>query len=503
MTIKEGNLTLYRLLAWFVLLVLYPVSIYAETITLERYLSVVRERHPFFKKEALSTDIEKQRQSGLLGDEDWVLRATPRYTHQEQAREAIGLPSEEQATNIETTLERKLWQTGGRVGLSYRYDFSDQQLEDLVIEDLGIGPIVIPVGPGKFYENSVILSYTQPLLRNAGGLLDRLGYELQGYTVGITAFVTQENQESFLKEVGIRFIDWALLSEERRITAGRLRLAEKELQRSRRKLRANLVDRVDVLRAKDAVLSTETNVSRVEARWKAKQAEIAALAQESRLYQMAPEYDLYSTVALPPIEQAVAQMKHTARILQALQVQASQLAHQRDGLKNAARPQLDLRLSGARKGGAESSGDAQDFDKTDYQVALEFRYPLRNRSARADVRATELERQQVVEELRSQTVNLEADVRNVLVQLKKLERTLALNREQINIGRAKTREEERLHNQGRTELTFVIQSRDSEAIARLAYARTAADYHKLLLEYRALMDQLLPVSAAAPADTNG
>ena len=489
---------MYRLFAGFVLFVFYPVSIYAETITFERYLSLVQERHPFFKKEALTTDIEKQRQGGLLGDQDWVLRATPSYTREEQSREAIGLPSEDKATNVETTLERKLWQTGGRVGLSYRYDFSDQQLEDLVV-----GPIVIPVAPGEFYENSVILSYTQPLLKNAGGILDRLNYELQGYTVDIATLVTQENQEGFLKEVGLRFIDWALLSEERRITHDRLRLAEEELQRAQRKLEANLVDRVDVLRAKDAVVSTEKIVSRFEARWSAKQAEVAALAQEVALYKMQPSYDLYATFPLPSIEQAVAQMKQTVRILQALQTQAGQLAHQRDGLKNAARPQLDLRLSGARKGGAESSGDAQDFDKTDYQVALEFSYPLGNRSARADVRATELERQQVVEDLQSTTVNLEADLRNVLVQLKKLKRTLVLNREQINIARAKTREEERLHNHGRTELTFVIQSRDSEAIAQLDYARTAADYHKLLLEYRALMDQLLPVSSVQPADPDG
>jgi len=39
-------------------------------------------------------------------------------------------------------------------------------------------------------------------------------------------------------------------------------------------------------------------------------------------------------------------------------------------------------------------------------------------------------------------------------------------------------------------LTFVIQSRDSEQAAKLTYAVNALTYQKLLLEYRALMDQL-------------
>ena len=44
------------------------------------------------------------------------------------------------------------------------------------------------------------------------------------------------------------------------------------------------------------------------------------------------------------------------------------------------------------------------------------------------------------------------------------------------------------------ELTFVIQSRDQEAVAQLLYARNAAEYHVLWLQYRALTDELLPTS---------
>ena len=81
-------------------------------------------------------------------------------------------------------------------------------------------------------------------------------------------------------------------------------------------------------------------------------------------------------------------------------------------------------------------------------------------------------------------------MRNLLISIKEMEKVLVLNQEQIESAKAKTREELRLYNQGRGILTFVIQSRDNEEQAKLTYAQNAANYHKLILQYRALMDEL-------------
>jgi hypothetical protein len=49
-----------------------------------------------------------------------------------------------------------------------------------------------------------------------------------------------------------------------------------------------------------------------------------------------------------------------------------------------------------------------------------------------------------------------------------------------------------LYNQGRGDLTFVIQSRDNVALSELEYAGNAATYHHLALQLEALSDRLLP-----------
>ena len=79
---------------------------------------------------------------------------------------------------------------------------------------------------------------------------------------------------------------------------------------------------------------------------------------------------------------------------------------------------------------------------------------------------------------------------NLHIQIKELEEVLKLNQEQIESAKERTKEELKLYNQSRGDLTFVILSRDNEQNAKLTYAQNAMTYHKLIIEYRALMDQL-------------
>ena len=87
-------------------------------------------------------------------------------------------------------------------------------------------------------------------------------------------------------------------------------------------------------------------------------------------------------------------------------------------------------------------------------------------------------------------VALASALTSLHIQLSELEEVLALNQEQIESARERTEEELKLYNQGRGELTFVIQSRDNEQNAKLTLAQNALTYHKLLIEYQALTDQL-------------
>ena len=67
---------------------------------------------------------------------------------------------------------------------------------------------------------------------------------------------------------------------------------------------------------------------------------------------------------------------------------------------------------------------------------------------------------------------------------------MQLNKEQIESAQEKTSEEFIRYNQGRGDLTFVLLSRDDVENAKLTYAQNALVYQKLVVSYRALMDEL-------------
>jgi outer membrane protein TolC len=363
-------------------------------------------------------------------------------------------------------------------------------MDNIVIPSPG-GDIVIPSGPGKLFTNKVYLMYSQPLLQNFAGKLDRLSYELSEYTIGFTELQALENQELFLLDLGNRFLDWTLLSEQWRIANDRLELAQAQLQRTKRMHAANLVEKVDVLRTEDAVRIAEQTIVLIESQWKAKQAELAVLAQSPSIYTVTPEFNLYSVETMPELDEAVIQIREKSRILKALDTQHDQLLHLRDAYHDVKRPQLYLNVGAGLQRADEEFESSIALDQPDILVSLTFRYPLGNRTAKADVAKTDLEIRQLEKVIEDVGLDLEAGVRNILISINEMEKVLVLNQEQIESAGARTREEQRLYNQGRSDLAFVIQSQDNEAIAELTYAENAATYHTLVLQYRALMDEFL------------
>jgi outer membrane protein TolC len=316
---------------------------------------------------------------------------------------------------------------------------------------------------------------------------------LAEYDLTVASLQALENQEAFLLTLAIGFIDWTLLEEKRRIADERLLLAQEERQLTDEKRRANLVDQVDVLRAEDAVRLASQNLVLVRSQARAKQAELAVLANMPQLSQLLPEHNLYELRDLPSLEQAGRILAEKSRVLQLLETRARRLEQRQAGFREREKPDLNAEFGLALRGGDDELFSSLEVTKPDLSVGISVSQPLGARAARSDVQQAELELQQV--QARTERVGLELKSRlhALLIQLADLEEILELNREQIESAREKSAEERRLYNQGRSDLTFVIQAEDNERNARLTHAENAAGYHRLYQQYLALSDLLLLV----------
>ena len=207
-----------------------------------------------------------------------------------------------------------------------------------------------------------------------------------------------------------------------------------------------------------------------------------------------PEYDIYELATLPSVDDAITMLKQNSRVLNVLKIRIHQIEHEKQGFVEQSKPRLDLDISGGLKGGDTHFSDSYGYDKPQFSAALRFSYPLGNSTARAEISKTRLEKNRALEDMNNIELELEAALIHIMTQLKELEKVLSLNRKQIVLAKDKTKAEQKRYNQGRIELTFVIQSMDNEQNVQLIYAQNSALYHKLLLRYNELMDRLLQVA---------
>ena len=130
------------------------------------------------------------------------------------------------------------------------------------------------------------------------------------------------------------------------------------------------------------------------------------------------------------------------------------------------------------------------MDKPDLTVGLQYSMPIQNRTAKAQIDRTNAQITQLEHTAADIRLQLASVLTNLHIQMSELQGVLELNVEQIASAELRTQEELTMYNQGRGNLTFVIQSQDNEQNARLTYAANAATYHKLMVQFRSLLDQI-------------
>lgn len=449
----------------------------AETISQDAFLGRLRQTHPIFEREKLSAQIEQQTRDAYLGGQDWHVQSSLFYLHDEPSFVVAG-PEKTDAISISGGLERALWSTGGRLSAS----FSSTHARLTSDPFLGL--------PESYFENRLAVTYSHPLMRNKKGALDRLEYELSRFDIDVSEVIAAENEEAFLARSAAKFLDWVFLIEQHLIVTERLRLSEEQLERTREKRAANLIDEVDVIRAEDAVRQARQNLLLIESRSEALRSELAVLVQDSSLNDMTPAYDLYETPDLPSLSEAATLLRENSRLLKTLAIRIDQQKLLRSGFEEQGKADLSVVAQLGLKNAEYSYGRSLAMDIPEARIGLQLGFPVENRTSRAKVTRTDLVTMQLEKQLEEITLDLSSAVTNLITQAAQLKTVLQLNREQIASAQKKTAEELKLYDQGRGELTFVIQSRDSEQAARLTHAANALTYHKLVLQIRELTDQL-------------
>lgn len=463
----------------------------APPIDLDSFLAAVRSTHPLFPAEDLAPRIESARREELGSARDWRLGARGGWTYREPISTSTFAPRWTEVFDLNSSVERAVWATGGRFAVEWTSRWTEQQLPSIEVPSPQ-GFQSIETGAGTLFRTGLSLRFSQPLLRNRGGTLDRLEYDAAEYGIDVAGLQARERQEAFLLELGSMFVGWAQWHRLRDVAADRVDVAEEQLDLVRDLRESNLVDRVDVLRAEESLAAARRGLSTVEAELRGQRAALAELAQIEDLTRRTPSIALTDTVALDDLQTVLAELRGRARRLQVVDERRRAVQLRRDGAAESEDPTLDLDLDvGIAGGDRDSYGSAWALDSPDVGAALVFRQQLGAGRAEAAREQADLELRRLDHRRQQTELDLRSQVARQRARLGGLADALALHERQVEIAERKAAAERDLYSEGRNPLTFVLQAQDAEQAAREAWIRTGAQYRRALLAYRAVIDRLL------------
>ncbi len=459
---------------------------------LAAFLDLVRDHHPLFRELGLAAPLAGLEREGLRTVEDWRLEAGPRWSYRQPVGTSAFSPESVENVTLMAGLERPFWSTGGRLSAGWQTSWISQELPPVEVPGPGGEPMRIDTGPGTLYRNRLSVRYSQPLWRNRGGDQDRLAWSTARHEVTAAKLQATEDQEAFLLDLAHQYLAWTRWDRTVSVAAERLRIAREQEELVREKLARNLVDRVDLVRAREYVVAARANLVRVRSALQAQRGALAVLAQLDDLRGYRPTYDLQRIASLPGPAAAFADLRPRSRVLRILAARAQRLDEEATGARDRTAPDLSLDVDlGLQGGDRQDHLGTWELDRPDLQVGMTFRQQLGAGTAETEAEALAVRGRQTRHATRRAELELEAAVTRLHLRLAGLAELLRLDREQVTLAARKAAAERELYREGRNPLNFVLQAQQAEQDARQRQIADATRYHELLLRYRELTDQLL------------
>ena len=335
------------------------------------------------------------------------------------------------------------------------------------------------------------LSVTQPLMRGYGtdvnlasvrqARMDVLSsqYELRGFAEALVA----QTEEAYW--------DYSLAQQQLRIVEDSLRLAERQVEETRERVKVGSLAEIDVAAARAEAASRKQDLIDAKSALDTTRLKFLSVLNPDGSYNLASlivlkEEPSEPEISLGPVEDHV----KTALKFRPDLNQATLLANrgQLDVVKtrNGLLPLMNLFVNLGKTGYSTSFGGAlNDLPKSnsyDAQVGLSFEAPFGNRKAKAGYERAILTREQSLEALSNLAQLVEVDVRSAYIELERAKEQIAASTATMRLQEEKLKAETEKFRIGKSTTLLVAQAQRDLMTSQLAQSQAEVSYLKGIVE---------------------
>lgn len=443
-----------------------------QAITEQAFVERLRVVHPFFKQQHSLSEIKRVEKQATTANEDWTVAVDSAYQSQTNAKNASSSVTYDNLDtgSIDVSATKKYTATGSDITVKHTWKDKNKDVDTSY--------------------NKFSLDYTYPLLRNKGGINDRLSGDVADIEIAKNALERLEAEENFILKKLERFIDLAYTQAQQKINERRLALAAKELALVKEKYAASVIDKVDVLLQEDAYQKAKQQHLQAQQDLTLLRYEIA-ITLHLNFEKIVAEVDLYKTYNPKEISLQSYLLKNS-RVLRINDLAKKTLNRQLRSFKNQSKAKLNLNLNLSSAGENDNYSDSINNSSVTWKTGLKLSYPLGGIESGSNIKKTTVQLLNLEQNKQEQLLDIHTQATTLKEKINLLKEILQSNQKQINVAKMRTIEEKQRYANGNGQASFVISAQNNEQVVELNYAQVARNYQKAVLGFKAVIDKLIP-----------
>ena len=266
-----------------------------------------------------------------------------------------------------------------------------------------------------------------------------------------------------------------------------LELSKQQLDLAEEKFTNSLIDKSSLLQEKDIYVKANQQWLQSSRELNILRQELASLI-EVKESEMFVEFDLFKEQTISRVEPA--NFVKNSRSMQKYDFDKSKLQRQLETYENKTMPTMNLNMGIASQ--AEDEKYFSSFGNRDFSwiIGVDISYPLGIRKESLDVERAEISIAKLDAQRRETEINSEQQINYLLAQIDLIAELVEITLEQGQLANEKVIEEKTKYDEARGQKSLLIAAQKNANLARLSSLQAAASYQKIVIDYRAAIDQL-------------
>ncbi len=442
-----------------------------KTIKYNDYLKTVTDALPDFRKNGLAVDRARNSLDGAQSPGDFNLKASGTYkssTDYTMKQYMGGDPQKVKDYSLSTGISKKITSTGTTIETGIEHDTIKNQ------------------SSGTWYQPSVYVKYSQSMLKNTFGVIDRYAVKNATMQLEIQKIKQAESDKVSLNYYRKLYFSWISTSERLDLLKDSIRFALTIQDVTEKKYRAGLGGVEDVYNAQALVAQYRINYQELASDLVGIEAEMKTFLDGTTYPEKAEFSLMYSEVTSAGYDAVPFSRTRSAEIYR---LTKNNLVYAQEVKENNLLPELDLVAQYTRKSSEDKLGRSYgELNDSDYYIGFSASYPIGNTEAKSAVREAKIAVEEINTEYRISENTYRSNLEKLIMEKDGTSKIIELSQNRINSLEARYNTVYRKYKLGTYPLQQVIdalQDITSQKSVLLRYKNSLIQYY---IDYRDLVE---------------